>query len=143
MLSMIELTPKGFEMSGVTVNPIYTEQDHLAALREIEALWNAEPGTPDGDRLEILFTLAEAYEKKVYPIDPPDPIAMIEFVMDQRGLTSTDLIPYLGSRAKVSEILNRRRPLSLEMIRKLQAGLGIRADILIQPYEVNPYPHAA
>lgn len=130
-------------MSAILVNPIYTEEDHEAALREIEQLWNAEPGTPDGERLDVLFTLVEAYEKKHFPILPPDPIDMIEFVMDQRGLTPKDLIPFLGSRSKVSEVLNRRRPLSLEMIRKLQVGLGIRADILVQPYEVKPYSSAA
>lgn len=130
-------------MSAITIHPIHTDEDHAAALREIEQLWNAEPGTPDGDRLDILFLLVEAYEKEHFPIAPPDPIDMIEFVMEQRGLTQKDMIPYLGSRARVSEILNRRRPLSLEMIRKLQAGLGIRADILVQPYAVNPYPNAA
>lgn len=135
--------PKGFDMSAILVNPIYTEDDHEAALREIERLWNAEAGTPDGERLDVLFTLVEAYEQKHFPILPPDPIDMIEFVMDQRGLTPKDLIPFLGSRSKVSEILNRRRPLTLEMIRKLQVGLGIRADILVQPYEVKPYSSAA
>jgi len=140
---MTELMPKGYSMSAVLINPIHTDKDHEAALREIEQLWNAEPGTPAGDRLDVLFTLVEAYEKKHYPIPPPDPIDMIEFVLEQRGLTAKDLIPYLGSRAKVHEILNRRRPLSLAMIRKLQAGLGIRADILIQPYDVKPYSSAA
>lgn len=135
--------PKGYDMSAILINPIHTDADHEAALHEIEQLWNAEPGTPDADRLDILFTLVEAYEKKHFPIPPPDPIDMIEFVMDQRGLTPKDLIPFLGSRAKVSEILNRRRALSLEMIRKLQTGLGIRADILVQPYEVKPYSSAA
>lgn len=130
-------------MSAVLINPIYTLEDHEAALRELEQLWNAEPGTPEGDRLDILFTLVEAYEKKHYPIPLPDPIDMIEFVLEQRGLTPKDLIPYLGSRAKVYEILNRRRRLSLTMIRKLQAGLGIRADVLIQPYDVKPYLSAA
>lgn len=130
-------------MSTVLIHPIYTDEDHEAALREIEQLWNAEPGTPEGDRLDILFTLVEAYEKKHFPIPPPDPIDMIEFVMEQRGLLPKDLIPYLGSRARVCEILNRRRPLSLEMIRKLQAGLGIRADILIQPYAIKPYRSVA
>ncbi|MFN8439549.1 MAG: transcriptional regulator [Caldilineaceae bacterium] len=130
-------------MGAILVNPIYTEDDHEAALREIERLWNAEPGTPDGERLDVLFTLVEAYEQEHFPILPPDPIDMIEFVMDQRGLSPKDLIPFLGSRSKVSEVLNRRRPLSLEMIRKLQVGLGIRADILVQPYEVKPYSSAA
>lgn len=130
-------------MSSVLVNPIYTDEDHETALREIEQLWQAEPGTPEGDRLDILVTLVEAYEKEHFPIPAPDPIDMIEFVMEQRGLTPKDLIAYLGSRAKVSEVLNRRRPLSLEMIRKLQAGFGIRADILIQPYAIKPYRRVA
>ncbi|MEZ4657838.1 MAG: hypothetical protein R2911_09710 [Caldilineaceae bacterium] len=140
---MTELMLKGYSMSAVLINPIHTDDDHAAALREIEQLWDAEPGTPEWERLDILFTLVEAYEKEHYPIPLPDPIDMIEFVIEQRGLTPSDLVPYLGSRARVSEILNRRRPLSLTMIRKLQAGLGIRADVLIQPYETKPYRNVA
>ena len=125
------------------IRPIRNEEDYETALAEIEVLWDAEPGSAEADRLEILVALVEAYEAEHYPIPAPDPIDMIEFVMDQRGLSKSDLIPYLGSRAKVSEILNRRRPLSLEMIRKLHSGLGLPADILVQPYEVKPYASAA
>jgi len=119
------------------LRPIRNEEDYETALKEIEALWVAEAGTADADRLDILVLLVEAYEAEHYPIPAPDPIELILHVMDARGLTRRDLEPYLGSRARVSEILNRRRPLSLEMIRKLQAGLDLPADILVQPYEVQ------
>lgn len=121
----------------MTIKPIRNEEDYETALEEIEALWEAEPGTPKADRLEVLVMLVEAYEEEHYPIPPPDPIEMILHVMDARGLTRRDMEPYLGTRARVSEILNRRRPLSLEMIRKLQDGLGIPADVLVQPYELQ------
>lgn len=130
-------------MNEITVHPIHNDTDHQAALLEIERLWNSEEGSPEAERLDILMLMVEAYEAEHYPIPAPDPIDMIEFVMDQRGLSKADLIPYLGSRAKVSDILNRRRPLSLEMIRKLHSGLGLPADILVQPYELNPYESAA
>lgn len=121
----------------MTLRPIRNEEDYETALEEIEALWEAEAGTEDADRLDILVLLVEAYEAAHYPIPDPDPIELILHVMDARGLTRRDLEPFLGSRARVSEIINRRRPLSLEMIRKLQAGLGLPADILVQPYEVQ------
>ena len=118
------------------IKPIRTQRDHKAALSEIERLFDAKPGTPDGDRLEVLATLVEAYEQKHYPMLPPDPVEAIVYFMESRGLSRKDLEPYLGSRAKVSEVLNRRRPLSIEMIRRLHDGLGIPAEVLIQPYEV-------
>jgi HTH-type transcriptional regulator / antitoxin HigA len=121
----------------MTLRPIRNEEDYETALEEIAALWEAAPGTPEADHLEILVMLVEAYEAEHYPIPDPDPIELILHVMDARGLTRQDLEPYLGSRARVSEILNRRRPLSLEMIRKLQAGLGLPADVLVQPYELQ------
>jgi len=121
----------------MTLRPIRNEEDYETALEEIEALWEAESGTPEADRLDILVMLVESYEAEHYPIPDPDPIELILHVMDARGLTRRVLEPYLGSRARVSEILNRRRPLSLEMIRKLQAGLGLPADVLVQPYEVQ------
>jgi HTH-type transcriptional regulator / antitoxin HigA len=124
----------------MTLRPIRNEEDYETALEEIVALWEAAPETPEADRLEILVMLVEAYEAEHYPIPDPDPIELILHVMDARGLTRRDLEPYLGSRARVSEILNRRRPLSLEMIRKLQAGLGLPADVLVQPYELQE-PH--
>jgi HTH-type transcriptional regulator/antitoxin HigA len=119
----------------MNIQPIKTEADYQAALDEIESLFDAEPGTPEEDRLEVLTTLVEAYEDRHYSLPMPDPIAAIEYPMESRGLSRRDLEPYLGSRARVSEILNRRRPLSMEMIRRLHAGLGIPAEVLIQPYE--------
>ena len=120
----------------MNLRPIRNEEDYETALEEIAALWAAEPDTADADRLDILVMLVEAYEAEHYPIPEPDPIELILHVMEARGLTRRDLEPYLGSRARVSEILNRRRPLSLEMIRKLQSGLGLPADVLVQPYEL-------
>jgi len=117
------------------IKPIRTEQDYEAALKEIERLWGAEPETPDGDRFEVLFTLVEAYEDQHYEILPPDPVEAIKYYMDSRGLDRRDLEEYIGGSGRVSEILNRKRPLTLPMIRKLNAGLGIPAEVLIQ----NPH----
>jgi len=117
------------------IRPIKTEADYEAALAEIEELFEAEPGTPEGDRLEVLTTLVEAYEDAHYSIPAPDPIEAIRYHMESRGLVRRDLEPYIGSRARVSEILNRKRPLSLTMIRRLNKELGIPADVLIEPYE--------
>ncbi|MEN4043053.1 MAG: hypothetical protein ROW52_08625 [Anaerolineaceae bacterium] len=114
------------------IKPIRTEADYEAALAEVERLWGAEPGTPDGDRFEVLFTLVEAYEETQYPILPPDAVEAIKYYMDSRGLDRRDLEQYLGSSGRVSEILSRKRPLTLAMIRKLNAGLGIPAEVLIQ-----------
>ena len=119
------------------IKPIRTQRDYKAALAEIERLFDAKPGTPDGDRLEVLATLVETYEQQHYPMLPPDPVEAIVYFMEARGLSRTDLEPYLGSRAKVSEVLNRKRSLSIEMIRRLHDGLGIPADVLIQPYELE------
>lgn len=119
------------------IKPIRTEADHEEMLAKIETLFDAEPGTPEGDTLEVLVTLVEAYEEKHYKIPPPDPIDAIEYHMERLALSRRDLEPYLGSRARVSEILNRKRPLSLRMIRKLEAGLNIPASILIQDYELD------
>jgi HTH-type transcriptional regulator/antitoxin HigA len=126
------------------IHPIRTEADYEAALAEIERLFNAAPNTPEGDRLEVLATLVEAYEEQHYSIPAPDPIEAIKYYMESRGLGRRDLEPYLGSRARVAEVLNRKRPLSLEMIRRLHTGLGIGAEILIQSYSLatpapNPY----
>lgn len=119
------------------IKPIRTEADYEAALEEIERLWGATYGSPEGDRLDVLVTLVEAYEEQHHPIPPPDPIEAILHHMESQGLSHRDLEPYLGSRACISEILNRKRPLSLDMIRKLQSGLGISAEVLIQPYELQ------
>ena len=114
------------------IKPIRTEADYEAALSEVERLWGSEPGTPDGDRFEVLFTLVEAYEEKQYPILSPDPVEAIKYIMDSRGLDRRDLEQYIGPSGRVSEVLSRKRPLTLAMIRKLNAGLGIPAEILIQ-----------
>lgn len=119
------------------LRPIRNEEDYETALEEIEALWDAPDGTAEADRLDVLMMLVEAYEAEHYPIPDPDPIALILHVMEARGLTRRDMEPYLGSRARVSEILNRRRPLSLEMIRRLQSGLGLPAEVLVQPYPLS------
>jgi HTH-type transcriptional regulator/antitoxin HigA len=119
------------------IKPIKTESDYEAALAEIERLMGVEPNTPEGDKLDVLTTLVETYEEKRYPIDPPDPIEAIIHEMESQGLTRKDLERYLGSRARVSEILNRKRSLSLQMIRNLQEGLGISAEILIIPYPLQ------
>jgi len=121
----------------MNIKPIKTNSDYETALKEIERLFDAEPGTPDGDRLEVLSTLVEAYEDEHYSIPLPDPIEMILYTMDSRGLTRADLEPYIGSRARVSEILNRKRPLSLSMIQRLNTGLGIPAESLIASYKIS------
>ena len=115
------------------LKPIRSESDYQAALAEIERLWGAKSGTPEGDRLEIVATLVDAYENEHEPMDPPDPIEAIEFRMEQQGLTRRDLEGLLGSRARVAEVLNRKRDLSINMIRRLHETLGISAEVLIRP----------
>jgi HTH-type transcriptional regulator/antitoxin HigA len=115
------------------VKPIRTEQDYAAAIAEVGRLWDAKAGTPEGDRLDVLATLIDAYEAERDPIDPPDPIDAIKFRMEQQGLTRKDLERMLGTRTRVSEVLNRRRGLSIAMIRRLHAELGISAEVLIRP----------
>lgn len=119
------------------IRPIRTAADYRAALREVERLWDAEPGTLEGDQAEVLSTLIEVYEEKHYPIPAPDPIGAILFMMEQKGLTRRDLARAIGSRSSVSEILNRRRPLTLPMVRALSALLDIPVGVLIQPYDVQ------
>jgi HTH-type transcriptional regulator/antitoxin HigA len=114
------------------IKPIRNETDYQAALKEIEALFESKPGTPNGDRLDVLATLVEAYEAKNYPIPKPDDVVgVLEYYMESRGLSRSDLIAYLGSKERVSEVLNHKRGLSLEMIRRLHEGLGIPADLLV------------
>src|SRR5262245_35776084 len=115
------------------IKPIKTEADYDAALAEVATLMDARLGTAEGDRLDILVTLIEAYEEKHWRIDPPDPIEAIKLRMQQRGLTRSDLERVLGSKSRVSEILNRKRPLTLNMIRRLHTAWGIPAESLIQP----------
>ena len=118
----------------MNIRPIKTESDYQAVLHEIELLFDAKAGTEAGDRLEILATLVAAYEERVYPLANPDPIEAIKYFMESRGLDRKDLEPFIGSRARVSEILNRRRPLTLNMIRQLNTGLGMPAEVLIENY---------
>jgi HTH-type transcriptional regulator/antitoxin HigA len=115
------------------IKPIVTKADHRAALKEIETLMTARRGTPDGDRLDVLVTLVEAWEKKHYPMDVPDPIEAIKFRMDQSGLRPRDLVPMIGQLNRVYEVLARKRPLTLQMIRRLHRDLGIPAESLIKP----------
>ncbi len=115
------------------VKPIRTEADHEAALEEVGALWGAPCGTPEGDRLDVLATLIDVYEAKHHPIDPPDPIEAIKFRMEQQGMTRKDLEEMIGTRTRVAEVLNRKRALSIGMIRRLNDRLGIPAEILIRP----------
>lgn len=119
------------------IRPIKTKADHRAALKEIERLMDARPGTPAGDRFDVLATLVEHYESRHEPIEPPNPVDALLYHMESRGLTRRDLEPYLGSRARVAEVLNRRRPLTIDMIRKLHDGLRISAEVLIRPYPVR------
>jgi HTH-type transcriptional regulator/antitoxin HigA len=119
------------------LRPIRTKREHAAALQEAESLWDASEGTPEADRLAVLVMLIENYEREHFPIPDPDPIEFLEHVMEARGLTRKDLEPYIGSRARVAEVLNRVRPLTLEMIRRLSSGLGLPAEVLIQDYELR------
>jgi HTH-type transcriptional regulator/antitoxin HigA len=119
------------------LRPIRTKREYQAALKQAEALWDAPPGTPGADRLEVIALLIEAYERKHYPIEAPDPIDFLQHIMEARGLARKDLEPYIGSRARVAEVLNRVRPLTLEMIRRLAAGLDLPADVLIRGYELR------
>ena len=115
------------------IKPIRSKADHKAALTEIERLWDAEDNSPEADRLDVLTTLVEAYEAAHYPIDPPNPIEAIKFRMEQGGLTRADLADMIGPRNRVAEVLNGKRALTVTMIRKLNEGLGIPAEILIRP----------
>jgi len=111
---------------------IKTEAQYEAALARIEKIFDAKPGTPKGDELELLLLLVETYEASAYPIDLPDPITALRFRMEQQGLKPKDLIPYIGSKSKVSEVLSGQRPLSLTMIRKLVAGLKLPPDVALR-----------
>lgn len=125
------------------LKPIKTDADHDAALREIERLWGAQEGTPDGDCLEILMTLVEVYEEKRFPIDIPDPIEAIKFRLEQQGADKKSLIGIIGNRTRVFEVLRRDRALSLAMIRQLNERLGIPAEVLIQPVRLRKQKRAA
>ncbi len=119
---------------------IKSDAEHKATLARIETIFNARPGTPRGDELELLLLLVETYEDKAYPINLPDPIAALRFRMEQADLKPKDLIPYLGSKSKVSEVLSGRRPLSLTMIRKLVTGLQFPPEIALLEAKATPLP---
>jgi len=119
------------------LRPIRSKREHAAALKEAESLWNARKGSAQEDRLLMLALLIETYEREHFPIPAPDPIELLSHVMEARGLSRKDLEPYIGSRARVAEVLNRIRPLSIDMIRRLCAGLGLPADVLIQGYKLR------
>jgi HTH-type transcriptional regulator / antitoxin HigA len=115
------------------MKPIRTEADYEAALEEVEALWGSASGTPKGDRLDVLATLIDVYEAKHCAMDPPDPVEAILFRMEQQGLTRKDLEDIIGTRTRIAEVLNRKRSLSIGMIRRLHDRLGISAEVLIRP----------
>jgi HTH-type transcriptional regulator/antitoxin HigA len=125
------------------LKPIKTDADHEAALKEIERLWGAAEGTANGDRLEILITLAESYEEAHFPMDMPDPIEAIKFRLEQQGVDKKALIGIIGNRTRVYEVLRRDRALSLTMIQKLNQHLKIPAEILIRPIRVRKKKLAA
>jgi HTH-type transcriptional regulator/antitoxin HigA len=120
-------------MKANEIKPIRNERDYEAALEEVERLWGAKAGTSQGDRLDVLATLIDAYEAEHYPMDPPDPIEAIKFRMEQQGLTRKNLEEIIGTRTRIAEVLNRKRGLSITMIRRLHERLGISAEVLIRP----------
>lgn len=124
------------------IRPIKTEADHQATMKEIEGLMTAEIGSAEGDRLDVLVTLIEAYERKHYPIDFPDPVEAIKFRMEQQGLTVDDLVPVIGRKNRVYEILARKRPLTLRMVEGLHEAFSIPAESLIK-HSSNHGNHAA
>jgi len=113
------------------IRPIKTELDYNSAIKRIEELWGSKKDTLNGDELDLLVTLVESYEMKLYPIAPPDPIDAIKFRMEQMGMSKEDMVKYLGSQSRVSEILNRKRKLTLKMVKSLYKGLKIPAEILL------------
>ena len=117
------------------ITPIKTGSDYRRALKEIESLMDARESTPEGDRLDVLVTLVEAWEARRYPMDLPDPVEAIKYHMEQNGLAPRDLVPFIGNRNRVYEVLNRKRPLTLKMIWRLHKGLGIPAESLIKQEE--------
>jgi len=121
----------------VEVKPIRTEEDCDAALMRIEELWDADSGTTGSDELEVLSILVEDYEEKHHRVPPPDPIAAITYRMEQLGMRRADLTHYIGHRGRVAEVLNRKRGLTIGMIRRLHKGLGIPAEVLIAPYPLD------
>ena len=121
----------------MAIRPIRTKREHQAVMKEIEALWDAQEGSPRADRLEVLVLLVEAFERAHYPVSDPDPIDFLQHIMEARDLSRRDLEPFIGSRARVAEVLNRVRPLTLEMIRRLATGLKLPADVLVRDYRLK------
>jgi HTH-type transcriptional regulator / antitoxin HigA len=119
------------------IRPIRNAADYRSALAQAELLWEADPGTPEGDHVEVLTTLIEDYEARHHPIAAPDPVAAVLFMTEQMGLSRRDLEPAIGSRGRVSEILTRKRPLTLPMVRALNRLLHIPMDVLGQAYETR------
>lgn len=124
------------------IRPIRTDEDHASALTEIERLWGAPEGSPDGDRLDVLVTLVEAYEEKRWPIDVPDPVDVLAYAITDLGHTRAELAQILGSRPRASEVLNRRRALTVEMIYKISRSWHIPADLLVRPYHLVAIPQS-
>jgi HTH-type transcriptional regulator/antitoxin HigA len=137
LLALQDRRKYGLRNKGMKVRPLRTKADHRWALKEVERLWDAEPGTPEGDHVDVLVTLIEAYEAKHFPIPAPDPIAAIEFMLEQKGLTRRDLEPAIGSRGRVSEVMTRKRPLTLPMVRALSKLLQIPTEILARAYPLK------
>jgi HTH-type transcriptional regulator / antitoxin HigA len=128
------------EEAAMDIRPIRTDADHRRALAKIERLWGAADGTPEGDKLDVLVTLVEAYEERRWPLKSRrrcDPVDVLHYAIDELGHTEAELARILGSRSRASEILARRRPLTLEMIQKITARWKIPADLLVQPYRVS------
>jgi HTH-type transcriptional regulator/antitoxin HigA len=119
-------------VTAMDIQPIKTSRDYRRTLKEIEGLMMARRGTPEGDRLDVLVTLMEAWEAKHYPLDLPDPVSALKYHMEQKRLEPRDLIPFVGSRNRVYEVLNHKRPLTLKMVLRLHTGLGIPAESLIK-----------
>ncbi len=130
-------TFKVYRRELMDIKPIKTEKDYEATLKRIEAIFFAEPNTSEGDELEILSTLVSVYEDTHYPIDAPDPIEAIKHIMEVQEMYPQDMVKFLGSPSKVSEVMNKKRGLSLSMIRKLTHGLHIPADLLVREYELS------
>ena len=125
-------TTREREVNDMEIRPIRTHEDYEATLLEIEGLMDAAPDSPEGDRLDVLATLVEAYETRHFPIDANDPVDAVTFAMERKGLSPADLVPYIGRTNRVYEVLNRKRKLSLRMIRNLHKGLGIPLESLIR-----------
>ncbi len=134
---MADVTNRGAAAATPVSAPIRTEAENRRALGEIERLWGAPAGTQEGNRLDLLMILVEAYEREHHPMDPPDPIEAIKFRLEQKGYTRKDLEPMIGGSGRVAEVLGRKRPLSIQMIRKINSGLGVSLEVLIQPTVVK------